>query len=53
MKYRYEFEIDEDFVKGHCYNCPLAYVDYNDRDWNPICVLQCRYDECPLEKVEE
>lgn len=27
MKYKYEFEADETFSKGCCYDCPMSYFD--------------------------
>ena len=51
MKYKYEFEVNEEFQKGCCYDCPLGYIDYDD-DCDAHCSLHTRYDECPLEKVE-
>lgn len=53
MKYKYEFEF-KDFEKGDCYECPLSCQMYNDQyeEWNDVCVLGCRYDECPLEEVK-
>ena len=55
MKYRYEFEMNEDFEKGCCYTCPMSYVDWNNfSDFDDVyCVLHKKYDECPLVKVEE
>ena len=50
MKYKYEFEAEEGFQPGCCYECPLGYIDYNSE---VVCSLNVRYDECPLEKVEE
>lgn len=52
MKYKYEFYADEGFEAGCCYNCPLSYID-TDNDCDVICVLHCRYDECPLEKSDQ
>jgi hypothetical protein len=53
MKYKYEFEVNnDDFEKGCCSDCPLSYVDYSD-DFNICCVLHARWDECPLKKVED
>ena len=50
MRYKYEFEIDDNYFEhGCCYECPLSYYDGNDN----FCVLNCRYDECPLEKVDQ
>lgn len=54
MKYRYEFEMDNDkFEKGCCYECPFSYIDYGDYDYDVHCVLYAEYYECPLEEVEE
>lgn len=52
MKYKYEFEADEDFEKGCCYECPLSYEEYDDLG-NVHCVLFAHYEECPLVEVEE
>ena len=52
MKYKYEFEAPDGFEAGCCYNCPLSYIDW-DNGCDPFCVLHCRYDECPLEKVDQ
>ena len=52
MKYKYEFEAPDDFEVGCCYNCPLSYIEM-DNDCDVICVLHCRYDECPLVKEEQ
>ena len=27
MKYKYEFEADETFSKGCCFDCPFSYFD--------------------------
>lgn len=50
MKYKYEFETDETFQKGCCFDCPISYFD-NKLDIR--CSLRYRYDECPLEEVRE
>ena len=52
MKYKYEFET-EDFEKGDCYSCPLAYIEWASGDFDPHCPLHARWDECPLEEVVE
>lgn len=52
MKYKYEFYADDGFEAGCCYNCPLSYIDM-DNDCDVICVLHCRCDECPLEKLDQ
>ena len=52
MKFKYEFEAPYDFEKGCCANCPLSIIDCgNDQDL--CCALNCGYEECPLEKVNE
>ena len=51
MKYKYEFEAPDEFKAGCCYNCHLSYIAEDDCDL--VCVLNCRYDECPLEKEEQ
>lgn len=51
MKYKYEFEAPDSFEAGCCYNCPLSYIDMDNNDI--VCVLHCRYDECPLETEEQ
>lgn len=58
MKYKYEFEMYENFKKGHCYTCPLGYIDYDDDidyddNFDTHCFLNARWDECPLEEVED
>lgn len=53
MKYKYEFEADEYFEKGICYDCPLSYFDYGDDEYIPRCALHAHYSECPLEEVIE
>ena len=54
MKYRYEFEMDNDkFEKGDCYECPFSYIKCSDHDYNIWCVLEAKYYECPLEIVEK
>ena len=52
MKYKYVFDAPDDFEKGCCANCPLSIIDWgNDQDL--FCALNCSYEECPLEKVNE
>lgn len=51
MKYYLKIDADHYFEPGCCYNCPLSY--YTEDDCDLICVLHCRYDECPLEKVDQ
>lgn len=52
MKYKYVFEALDNFEPGCCTNCPLSIVDWaNDQDL--FCALNCNYEECPLEKVNE
>ena len=50
MKYKYEFEADETFSKGCCFDCPFSYFD---DDLDVHCPFGCSYDECPLEEVKE
>ena len=52
MKYKYEFEAVDGFEPGVCYDCPFSYIDW-DNGCDPFCVLHCRYDECPLQSVDE
>lgn len=52
MKYKYEFEAVEGFEPGCCHDCPFSYIDCGN-GCDPVCVLHCRYDECPLEKVDQ
>ena len=52
MKYKYVFDAPNDFEAGCCANCPLSIIDWaNDQDL--LCALNCHYEECPLEKVNE
>ena len=46
-KFKYEFEVDDDFEIGCCYDCPL----YNFTE--ELCQIGYRYEECPLKEVEE
>lgn len=50
-KYKYEFDFPT-FEKGDCYECPLAYTEYNDmyEEWENVCVLGCDSNDCPLEE---
>ena len=52
-RYRYEFEVSSDFVKGYCHECPLSYQDISN--WLDIdfCTLGYGYEECPLQEVGE
>lgn len=52
MRYKYEFEVDETFQKGCCYDCPLVYFE-TENDFDIRCPLNARYNECPLEEVKE
>lgn len=53
MRYKYEFEADEDFELGYCLDCPLSYIEWND-DYDDVhCVLFAQYEKCPLEEVKE
>ena len=52
MKYKLVFEGLDGFEPGCCANYPLSLIDWsNDEDL--FCVLNCRYDECSLEKVDQ
>lgn len=53
MRYKYEFEADEDFEKGCCDSCPLTYDEETQWGWDTRCVFHASYRECPLEEVEE
>ena len=46
-KFKYEFKVDDDFEAGCCYDCPL--YDFTEE----LCQMGYRYEECPLEEVEE
>ena len=46
-KFKYEFEVDDDFEIGCCYDCPL----YNFTE--ELCQIGYRYEECPLKEVKE
>lgn len=46
-KLKYEFEVNDDFEAGCCYDCPL--YDFTEEH----CEIGYRYDKCPLEEVEE
>ena len=49
MRYKYEFEVNEWFEKGDCYDCPLGYQGEN---WEFCCVLHKHPEACPLKEVE-
>ena len=53
MRYKYEFEADEDFELGYCHYCPLSYVEWNDDPDDVHCVLFAHYEKCPLEEIKE
>lgn len=52
MKYKLVFEAPYDFEPGCCANCPLSLIDWSNDD-DLFCVLNCRYDECPLKKADQ
>jgi len=55
-KFKYEFEVDDDFEVGDCYNCPFQEWEYYDDDGYtetyPYCVLSGS-NGCPLVEVVE
>ena len=52
-KYKYEFEVPDDFQKGYCHDCPLTYLSYDeDYGYEALCCVYARYDNCPLQEVE-
>ena len=53
MRYKYEFEADEDFELGCCYYCPLSYIEWYDDSDDVHCVLFAHYEKCPLEEIKE
>ena len=52
MKFKCVFEAPDDFEPGCCPNCSLSFIDWSS-DQDISCPLNCSYEECPLEKVEE
>jgi hypothetical protein len=52
MKYAL-IELLDNFEKGCCQDCPLSYTEWFDddgyTDCRDVCVLNSRFDECPLE----
>lgn len=54
MKYRYEFEMDDDsFEKGQCHGCPCSYDEEYPDGYETLCVFGRSYWECPLEEIED
>lgn len=58
MKVKYEFEIRFPFEVGNCIMCPLSYwhgfeVIDGYIDYEKCCVLDCTWENCPLEIVNE
>lgn len=56
--FKYEFEVDNDFEVGCCFDCPLhEWVDYDDGDGYSETDLRCTigssFENCPLEEVKE
>lgn len=56
-KFKYEFEVDDDFEKGCCYDCPMQeWVDYDYGDGyidtDLRCVLSSSHNNCPLEEAK-
>lgn len=51
-KFKYEFEVDDDFEVGVCYDCPLyEWVDCNN-SMRLHCVIGYPYVYCPLVEVK-
>ena len=52
MKYAL-IKLPNNFEKGCCQDCPLSYTEWFDddeyTDCKDVCVLNSRYDECPLD----
>ena len=46
-KFKYEFEVDDDFEVGCCYDCPM--YDFIEE----LCKIGWEYKECPLEEAAE
>jgi hypothetical protein len=40
-----EFEVDDDFEPGQCYDCPLSHLDEN---YDPICPMYLDYSQCEI-----
>lgn len=56
-KFKYEFEVDDDFEVGDCSRCPFEQWEWYDddgyNDCSPYCVVWGHGDEkCPLEEVK-
>ncbi len=57
-KFRYEFEVGDDFEAGCCFDCPLhEWVDYDDGDGYSETDLRCliynSFGNCPLKEVKD
>jgi len=40
--------VDDDYTKGCCWNCPFSY-DYEDGLGDfPVCIMGWKYDECKV-----
>ena len=50
-KLKLEIEVEDNFEKGMCYSCPIAYCDAN-LDFEYFCPLCHTFETCPLE-IEE
>ncbi len=48
-KYKYEFEVDDDFEKGCCFDCPLQ-----ESEWYECNISEASDDskKCPLVEVK-
>ena len=40
-----EFEVDDDFEPGQCYDCPLSYLD---KDLDTICPMYLNGSKCEI-----
>lgn len=55
-KFRYEFEIDDDFEVGYCHKCLFNEWEWYDDGYSDCyqrCVLYSSSSECPLIEVEK
>ena len=53
MKLKLELDVDDNFEKGQCYDCPLSYNSYFGDDYTPICIISRNYETCPLEVIKD
>lgn len=56
-KFKYEFEVDDDFEVGCCMDCMLGeWVDYDDDGYSETylrCIIHGHIDGCPLVEVTD